>query len=75
MEGENTKPEEFEKTEHNLAKKQVRWDEDKIKILEEDKLLHPKKKIDEPKTPYLMNEGDDLYSQKLNEINKLQPTV
>jgi hypothetical protein len=53
----------------------VKWDEEKIQVLENEKQLHPKKKIDEPKTPYIVPEGDDEYSKKLIEINKLQPTV
>jgi hypothetical protein len=57
-------------------KKSVNWD---IKNLEENELqnkLHPvTMKIDEPKTPYCpIEEGDDEYFNKLNEVNKAKPT-
>ncbi len=36
-----------------VRKKTVNWNEDEIDELEENKKKYPKKKIDEPKTPYV----------------------
>jgi hypothetical protein len=36
-----------------VKKKTVNWNEDEIDELEENKKKNPKKKIDEPKTPYV----------------------
>jgi hypothetical protein len=78
MEGDNqinlTEPK-TKKLKKQVTIKTVKWDEEKIQVLENDKQMHPKKKIDEPKTPYIVPEGDDEYTKKLIEINKLQPTV
>ena len=57
-------------------RKSVNWD---IKNLEENELqnkLHPvTMKITEPKTPYTpYEEGDDVYFNKLIEVNKTKPT-
>ena len=57
-------------------RKSVMWDWKTLEEQELEKKLNPKIKIDEPKTPYIPYEvGDDEYLQKLNEINKTQPTV
>ena len=54
----------------------VVWDSKSIEEQELEKINNPRKKIDEPKTPYLPYDGeDDEYLKKLNEINKVQPTV
>jgi hypothetical protein len=45
-------------------------------VKEKERKLNPKKKILEPKTPYLpFEDGDDEYLNKLNEINKIKPGV
>ncbi len=61
----------------NNKTKQVVWDEKTLEEQEAEKQRNPKKKIDEPKTPYLLYEAedDDGYIAKLNEINKVKPTV
>ena len=57
-------------------KKTVIWDNKTIDEQHEERIHNPRKKIDEPKTPYHINEDEnDSYSQKLIQINKLQPTV
>ena len=72
-----TKQKEVEKSDSSKAKKNVMWD---WKSLEEQELERknnpPKKKINEPKTPYQTYEqDDDDYLIKINQINKLKPTV
>ena len=59
------------KTEH----KGIVWDNKTIEEQYLERKLHPRQKIDEPKTPYTpYEEGDDVYLQKINEVNKIQPT-
>ena len=59
------------KTEH----KGIVWDNKTIEEQYLERKLHPRQKIDEPKTPYTpYEEGDDIYLQKINEVNKIQPT-
>ena len=59
------------KTEH----KGIVWDNKTIEEQYLDRKLHPRQKIDEPKTPYTpYEEGDDEYLEKINEVNKIQPT-
>jgi hypothetical protein len=60
----------------NKNYKSVSWDNETLEEQELERKNNPKKKIDEPKTPYLpYEEGDDEYMRKLNEINKLTATV
>jgi hypothetical protein len=64
------------KTDYSTAQKNVIWDWKSLEEQENDRILNPKKKINEPKTPYLpYEEGDDEYLSKLNEVNKTQPTM
>jgi hypothetical protein len=57
-------------------KKRLSWDVQNIEEHELEKIKNPKRKIDEPKTPYIYHEDEDnKYLSKLTEINKLQPTV
>jgi len=66
---------ETKKTKPSL-KKRLSWNVENIEENEREKINNPKKKIDEPKTPYIYHEdGDNHYLNKLSEINKLQPTV
>jgi hypothetical protein len=70
----NSNPNNAPKTTRN---KSVRWDYKSLEEQEQERIKNPpKKKILEPKTPYLpFDENDDEYLKKLNEINKLKPTV
>lgn len=73
----NTDPEISQNKGLNTSKnKSVVWDWKSLEEQEEERKRNPRKKIDEPKTPYLPYEGDeDEYLKQLNEINKTQPTV
>lgn len=54
----------------------VMWDWKSLEEQDIERKNNPRKKIDEPKTPYLpYEEEDDEYLKKLNEINKTKPTV
>lgn len=56
--------------------RRVNWDHQVLDEQEKERKLNPKKKILEPKTPYLpFEDGDDEYLNKLNEINKIKPGV
>jgi hypothetical protein len=59
----------------NSVSKKVDWDWKSLEEQEIERQLNPRKKINEPKTPYEAYEGDDEYMSKINEINKVQPTV
>ena len=50
------------------------WDNKTIdeQILE--RKLHPRKKIDEPKTPYPEVDETDLYQDGINKLNEIKPT-
>lgn len=55
--------------------KNVVWDWKTLEEQDNEKKRNPRKKIDEPKTPYLpYTEDDDEYLKKINDINKMQPT-
>jgi hypothetical protein len=59
------------KTEH----KGIVWDNKTIEEQYEERRLHPRQKIDEPKTPYIPYEkGDDEYLKKVTEVNKIEGT-
>ena len=69
------KENETKKTKPALRKR-LSWNVENIEENEREKINNPRKKIDEPKTPYIYHEdGDSIYLNKLSEINKLQPTV
>lgn len=56
-------------------KKAIVWDNKTIEEQFEDRKLHPRQKIDEPKTPYIPYEdGDDEYLKKITEVNKIKGT-
>lgn len=57
-------------------KHKVTWDTLSLEEQERERRLHPHQKINEPKTPYHNCEDEDnFYLTKLNEINKIKPTV
>mmetsp|Transcript_17021 Transcript_17021/g.17703 ORF Transcript_17021/g.17703 Transcript_17021/m.17703 type:complete len:162 (+) Transcript_17021:29-514(+) len=55
--------------------KKVCWDEEKLAEQELDKQLHPKKKIDEPKTPFVDVKDDESepYLLMLKEVHHIKP--
>jgi hypothetical protein len=59
------------------SSKNVVWNTKNLQEQEAENLANPpKKKITEPKTPYVYHEDtDDEYLKKLNEINKIRPSV
>lgn len=64
----------------NMTKsKQVVWDANSLEEQEAERQLNPRKKINEPKTPYECdfekNENEDDYISRIYEINRTQPTV
>ena len=57
--------------------KKVCWDEVKLAEQDMDKKLHPKMKIDEPKTPFngLKDDETDPYLKILKEVNSTKADV
>ena len=50
------------------------WDNKTIEEHYLDRKLHPRMKIDEPKTPYPDGDEEDLYQDGLNKVNGIKPT-
>ena len=50
------------------------WDNKTIEEHYLDRKLHPRMKIDEPKTPYPDGDEEDLYQDGLNKVNEIKPT-
>jgi len=50
------------------------WDNKTIEEQYLDRKLHPRMKIDEPKTPYPDGDEDDLYQEGMNKVNETKPT-
>ena len=70
----HTKHKESE-TDEKKARKSIMWDNKTIEEQYEERRLHPRQKIDEPKTPYIPYEkGDDEYLKKVTEVNKIEGT-
>ena len=70
----HTKNKESEKDEKK-DRKSIMWDNKTIEEQYEERRLHPRQKIDEPKTPYIPYEkGDDEYLKKVTEVNKIEGT-
>ena len=74
---ENSKNDQLKKNHPKTTNiRNVNWDMESLEEQERERILYPRRKILEPKTPYIpFEEGDDEYLNKLNEINKLKPTV
>ena len=50
------------------------WDNKTIEEQFLDRKLHPRIKIDEPKTPYPDGDEEDLYQEGMNKVNGTKPT-
>ncbi len=50
------------------------WDNKTIDEQYLDRVLHPRIKIDEPKTPYPDGDENDLYQEGMNKLNEIKPT-
>ena len=50
------------------------WDNKTIEEQYLDRKLHPRIKIDEPKTPYPDGDDEDVYEEGLNKVNEIKPT-
>ena len=57
---------------HN--KSGIIWDNKTIDEQYLDRKLHPRIKIDEPKTPYPDGDESDLYQEGINKLNEIKPT-
>ena len=50
------------------------WDNKTIEEQYLERKLHPRIKIDEPKTPYPDGDDEDVYEEGLNKVNEIKPT-
>ena len=50
------------------------WDNKTIEEQFLERKLHPRIKIDEPKTPYPEGDDSDLYQEGINKLNEIKPT-
>ena len=57
---------------HN--KSGIIWDNKTIDEQYLDRKLHPRIKIDEPKTPYPDGDDNDAYQEGMNKLNEIKPT-
>ena len=57
---------------HN--KSGIIWDNKTIDEQYLDRKLHPRIKIDEPKTPYPDGDDNDVYQEGMNKLNEIKPT-
>ena len=52
----------------------IKWDNKTIEEQFLDRKLHPRIKIDEPKTPYPEGDESDIYQEGINKLNEIKPT-
>ena len=52
----------------------IKWDNKSIEEQRLDSILHPRTKIDEPKTPYPDGDENDIYQDGINKVNEIKPT-
>lgn len=72
----NTEINEKDNIPKTTKNKSVMWDWKSLEEQEEERKNNPRRKINEPKTPYIPYEEDDCdYMKRLNEVNKTKPTV
>ena len=50
------------------------WDNKTIDEQYLERKLHPRIKIDEPKTPYPDGDDEDIYQEGINKVNEIKPT-
>ena len=62
------------KNEQNNCQTGIIWDNKTIEEQFLDRKLHPRIKIDEPKTPYPDGDEEDLYEEGINKVNETKPT-
>ena len=58
----------------NNGQSGIIWDNKTIEEQFLDRKLHPRIKIDEPKTPYPDGDEEDLYEEGMNKVNETKPT-
>ena len=63
-----------EKLEIPNNKSGIIWDNKTIEEQFLDRKLHPRIKIDEPKTPYPDGDENDIYQEGINKLNEIKPT-
>ena len=59
---------------HNNCHSGIIWDNKTIEEQYLDRKLHPRAKIDEPKTSYPDGDEKDLYQEGMNKVNETKPT-
>ena len=63
------------KKEENIKNQSgIIWDNKTIDEQILDRKLHPRIKIDEPKTPYPDGDDSDIYQEGINKLNEIKPT-
>ena len=63
------------KKEENIKNQSgIIWDNKTIDEQFLDRKLHPRIKIDEPKTPYPDGDDSDIYQEGINKLNEIKPT-
>ena len=61
-------------SQQNSCQTGIIWDNKTIEEQFLDRKLHPRIKIDEPKTPYPDGDEEDLYQEGMNKVNEIKPT-
>ena len=64
----------LENEEKIYNKSGIIWDNKTIDEQYLDRKLHPRIKIDEPKTPYPDGDDNDAYQEGMNKLNEIKPT-
>ena len=60
--------------ENSINQNGIIWDNKTIDEQYLDRKLHPRIKIDEPKTPYPDGDESDIYQEGINKLNEIKPT-
>ena len=64
----------FNKNEKETSLTGITWDNKTIEEHYLERKLHPRIKIDEPKTPYPGGNDEDIYEEGINKVNEIKPT-